>query len=121
MYLTGHRQYTFRTEGDYDYRYGSGVMIGASPGVFLAERRASTLGMHLNVTGEFDERDHHQGYLVADSGMREVLAGPDLTFSWRGILTDEIGIELPVWQDGHAMHLATGARAHTGVSVRSET
>lgn len=117
-YLTGHGQYTFRTEGDYGYRYGSGVMFGAGPGVFLVERGPSTLGVHLNLTGQFDERDHHQGYLVSDSGMRELLLGPDLTCSWRGRLTGELGAEVPVWQDSHGRHLATDVRIHSGVSVR---
>jgi hypothetical protein len=118
FYLTGHGQYVLRTEGDHGYRYGSGGMFGGGPGAFLIDRAAGTLGLHLNVSGELNERDHHRGVLVEDSGMREITAGPDLTFSWRNRVTGEIGVELPVWRDSPGTHLATNLRGHAGVSVR---
>lgn len=118
LYLTGHGQYTWRTEGDHGYRYGSGGMFGAGPGVFLLDRPGGTLGLHLNTSGEFNQRDRHRGVLVEDSGMREITAGPDLTFSWLGRVTGEIGVEFPLWRESRGTHLATNARGHAGMSVR---
>lgn len=118
FYLTGHGQYALRTAGDHGYRYGSGGMFGGGPGFFVIDGGAGTLGLHLNVSGELNERDHHRGVLVEDSGMRELTAGPDLTFSWRNRVTGEIGVELPVWRDSPGTHLATTLRGHAGVSVR---
>jgi hypothetical protein len=111
-------QYAIRTKGDFDYRYANDLIWSGGPGVYLVLESEWTLSMQMNVSGEYKPRDTFQGDKAEDTGMKAVYLGPELSVSWQGKLSAEMGVDFSVDIENTALQLVPDYRAHAGVTWR---
>lgn len=117
-FVSANVQYAIRTKGDFDYRYANDLIWSGGPGVYLVLESEWTLSMQLNVSGENKPRDTFQGDKAEDTGMKAVYLGPELSVSWQGKLSAEMGVDFSVDIENTALQLVPDYRARAGVTWR---
>ena len=117
-FVSANVQYAIRTKGDFDYRYANDLIWSGGPGVYLVLESEWTLSMQMNVSGEYKPRDTFQGDKAEDTGMKAVYLGPELSVSWQGKLSAEMGVDFSVDIENTALQLVPDYRAHAGVTWR---
>jgi len=117
-FVSANVQYAIRTKGDFDYRYANDLIWSGGPGVYLVLESEWTLSMQMNVSGEYKPRDTFQGDKAEDTGMKAVYLGPELSVSWQGKLSAEMGVDFSVDIENAALQLVPDYRAHAGVTWR---
>ncbi len=83
-------QYTFRTEGDYDYRFANDLIFSASPGYYIMLDHDFTLAAAVSLSGEFKGKDTQYGNKVTGSAYSNLYLGPTFFIT----SDDKIGLEL---------------------------
>ena len=117
-FVSANVQYAIRTKGDFDYRYANDLIWSGGPGVYLVLESEWTLSMQMNVSGEYKPRDTFQGDKAEDTGMKAVYLGPELSVSWQGKLSAEMGVDFSVDIENTALQLVPDYRARAGVTWR---
>lgn len=100
---TAAAEYAIRTEGDYEYRYANELSWNIKPGAFLLLSPERTLRLQCAVHGAEKGKDKFRGESAEDTGMREVLVGPELSFSCKGSIVGTVGADLPVYMNNTAL------------------
>ena len=118
LFVSANAQYTIRTKGDFDYRYANDLTWWGGPGVFLALNEDYTIALQINVSGETKGRDTFQGQKADDTGITSVFLGPQISLTWTGRLSAELGADLPVSVDNTALQSVPDFRVRAAVNWR---
>ncbi len=118
MFVNANIQYSIRTKGDFDYRFANDLIWSGGPGVYLVLENKWTLSVQLNVSGENKPRDIFQGGKAEDTGIRAVYFGPEVSATWQGKLSAELGADFPVDIENTALQIVPDYRVRAGVTWR---
>ena len=118
VFLTGGIQYTLRSRGYIDYRYANDMSWYFKPGGYLWLSHNGTLGLQLAISGEHKGKDDLAGISAEDTGVTALFIGPDITFTWKGNLSAELGTEIPVVMNNTALQLVPDYRVKAALTWR---
>jgi hypothetical protein len=118
LYVSGALQYTIRSRGDFDYRYANDLSWHLKPGYYLWLSHQGTLGMQFLASGEVKGKDDLAGATAEDTGVTSVFVGPELSFTWKELLSAELGAEFPVLNDNTSLQLVPDYRIKAAVTWR---
>lgn len=88
--------YTFRTEGDDDYRYGDDLTWSAVLGYFAWLEDEDSLLLGVSLGGEWKEKDKQNGIKDNDTEIRSLVAGPRLEWRIGSRWLADLALELPL-------------------------
>lgn len=89
-------QYTFRNEGDFDYKFADDFVWDFGPGVYLLSSHASSLAARLVLSGEQKSSDKRDGAVQQDSKLSNFYLGPQLLFTLGEGWVGELGFDMLV-------------------------
>ncbi len=118
LFVSGAVQYTIRSRGDFDYRYANDLAWHLKPGAYLWLSHKGTLGLQLALSGEDKGKDDLAGVKAEDTGMTSVFIGPEFSFTWKELLSAELGAEFPVVSDNSALQLVPDYRVKAALTYR---
>lgn len=118
LFFTAGTQYAIRTCGDFGYRYANDLSWAAGPGAYLVFGEEFTLGLQAGVSGESKGRDRFRGESAEDTAITAVYVGPRLSLSWKGRLSAEAGVSLPVDIQNSALQSVPDYRVQAGLVWR---
>lgn len=87
-------QYTFRTEGSFDYTFADDIVWSVGPGYYLVLDHQDSLAARLALTGEFKGSDHLQGEKVAGSRISNLYVGPELLFTVTNAVSGQLALDM---------------------------
>ncbi|MCO6432519.1 MAG: hypothetical protein J5J00_16820 [Deltaproteobacteria bacterium] len=74
-------QYTFRTEGDYDYEFADDLLWSIAAGYYIFLEDESTVAVTAAISGDHKEQDELAGADVPGSQFSNIYVGPQLLFT----------------------------------------
>lgn len=92
-------QYTFTTEGDFDYEFANNLLWDTGPGYYLSLDHDLTILTRVALAGEQKPTDKQNGQLVADSAVSNIYLGPQIVAILYDKLALEIGADFRVSKD----------------------
>jgi hypothetical protein len=111
-------QYYLRTRGESDFEFGDELMLSGGPGAFLILARTCTLSLQANGGYDTIARDELLGRLSDRTGSTAWYLGPLLTFTWRDLLSANLGIDIPLHIQNNGFQSLPDYRLHAGLSFR---
>jgi hypothetical protein len=105
VFLGASAQYTIRSKGDFDYQFANDLTWSGGPGALLVLNERFTLSLQANVSGETKDKDDFQGAKADDTGITSIYLGPEILLTWRGKLSAEFGVDVPVRIDNTALQI----------------
>lgn len=114
----GEVQYTRRTRGDFDYRFGDDVQWSVGAGRYLLLTDDHTLSAMLHVSGESKDFDDLDGETKDDNKSRIVTVGPQLQYSHGARYSVDLRADLPVENYGSEVQTLPGYRLRLAVLTR---
>ena len=118
FFFTAETQYAIRTRGDFGYRFANDLTWSGGPGYYLVFGEDLTIAVQANVSGESKGRDRFRGEKAEDTGLTAVFLGPHLSVSWKGKLSAEVSVALPVDIQNSALQSVPDYRVHGGLVWR---
>ena len=118
LFFTAGTQYAIRTRGDFGYRYANDLSWAGGPGTYLVFGEEFTLGLQASISGESKGRDRFRGESAEDTAITAVYVGPRLSLSWKGRLSAEAGVSLPVDIQNSALQSVPDYRVQAGLVWR---
>jgi len=118
LFVSGAVQYAIRSRGDFDYRYANDLSWHLKPGGYLWLSHLGSLGLQLAAYGEVKGKDDLAGVTAEDTGITSVFVGPELSFTWKELVSAELGAEFPVVSDNTALQLVPDYRLKGAVTWR---
>lgn len=92
-------QYTFRTEGDFGYRFANDLVWDVGPGYYISLDHELTVAARIAVSGEYKPLDKQNGALAENSKVSNVYVGPQILLTAFEDLSVEVGVEARVSRD----------------------
>jgi len=117
FFFTADTQFTFRSEGDYEYRFANDLSWRGGPGFYLVRNPQTIVGLQLAVSGEHKDLDRFQGQPAEDTGITSVFLGPRVVVS-HGKLSGELAVELPVSINNTALQIVPDYRLQASFGMR---
>lgn len=114
--LSANLQYTYRTEGDYEYRYGNDFQWDVGPGYYAVLEHEHTLLVRLKASGEYKAEDEILGVEIGGSDDRTVFLGPELIYTGQGSFSARLSLELPLITESAADQVAPRFRTLLNLS-----
>lgn len=111
-------QYTFRQEGDYDYRFADDIVWSVGPGYYVHAEDDTTVGLRLATNGEYKGRDELNSQEVPASELSTVYVGPELIIFGSGCASGELAFDTPVAVSSSDSTIVPRYRVRGGVTVR---
>jgi hypothetical protein len=96
LFLTGAMQYAVRSEGAFGYQFANDWTWIGGPGVYLLLGDRHTLALQAVVSGESKGQDTVNGGATDDTAVTSVFLGPQITYTWSGRLSAQVGADVPV-------------------------
>lgn len=118
LFATAAMQYAIRTEGDFEYRFANDLTWLGGPGYFVLLTHDTSLGLQAVLSGETKGKDTQAGQPANDTAITALYVGPGLSFTWRGSLGAEVGVDLPVYQHDSSLQLVPDVRVRGGLTWR---
>lgn len=69
-------QYTFKTEGSFNYKFADDIIFYAAPGVNVLSSEEFSMSLHYMMSGEFKNADTLSGKKVSESAYSNLFMGP---------------------------------------------
>lgn len=85
-------QYTFRTEGDYNYQFGNEALVRAGAGYYVRE----SIWAGAELSGEWRDKDELHGVAQEGSDKKAVYAGPAVRMGFGKALAVSAAIDVPI-------------------------
>jgi hypothetical protein len=95
-FLTANVQYAIRSEGSFHHQYANDLTWSGGPGAYLLLKDDYTVALQGLVSGETKGKDTFSGVDDSDSAETLVYVGPQVNFTWKGKLSAQFGVDLPV-------------------------
>lgn len=111
-------QYSFRTEGDFDYRFANDLVWSSAVGRFLLLEDEYSLALKAGFSGEHKGRDTFEGNKAKGSELSNVYAGPEMSISWGNALSGELGLDLPLYRDDTTAYVRPEYRIRANLVYR---
>jgi hypothetical protein len=108
-------QYTFRTEGDYNYEYADDLLWDVGPGYYLHLEHDDSVSLKLVLSGEYKRKDLIDGAREGDTRLRSMFIGPALSAHFSG-LHGELAWFIPVDIDNSGTQAVADYRIKASVS-----
>jgi hypothetical protein len=89
-------QYAIRSEGSFNHQYANDLTWSGGPGAYLVLADDYTVALQGLVSGETKGKDTFSGVDDGDSAETLVYVGPQVNITWKGKLSAQIGVDLPV-------------------------
>ena len=118
LFLNGAVQYAARTEGDFGHQYANDLTWSGGPGVYLALTDEFTLALQALVSGETKGKDTFNGVPDGDSAESIAYAGSQLSFTWQGKMSLQVGADLPVSIQNSGLQAVPDYRVHAAFTWR---
>ena len=115
-FLGANVQYTIRSKGDFDYRFANDLTWSGGPGVYLFLEDDFTLALQAVVSGEHKGLDTFRGGPADDTGVTAVYLGPQISLTWKGHLSAELGLDLPMTINNTALQTVPDYRVRGGLT-----
>ena len=113
---TGEIQYMFRSRGAVGYRFANDLHWDAGLGSYLFLEDRYTVALQLKGSGLYKKRDTLAGMPMDDTGMTALFLGPDLIWTWKMLVSANVGADFPVLLHNTALQLVPDWRLRTAVS-----
>jgi hypothetical protein len=114
----GSVQYTYRTEGDYDYRYADLLIWDLGVGRYLYVSEEGTVAFRMNLLGEAKGMDQMNGSEVVDTGITSMFYGPEVNFTVGEKFFGLLALDLPAFVDNTGTMLVQDYRFRMAVMYR---
>jgi hypothetical protein len=117
LFFQADAQYTYRTKGDYQYRFANDFSWSGGPGFDFIRRPKTTVGLQFVISGETKGYDEFEGQPDTDTGVTSLFLGPRILASagrWNG----EVSVDLPVIMNTTSFQTAPTYRVRAGFSFR---
>jgi len=111
-------QYTFRTEGDFDYKFGNDLVAELGPGVFVALHDDYTTALRVVFSSEYKWGDDQNSSEVDYTKVYNLFLGPQVIVTASDHLIMQIGVDLPVYRDESDTTIIPRWRMRAGVTYR---
>jgi hypothetical protein len=118
FFATASMQYSLRTKGDFNYRFGDDLTWSAGPGFMLVAKEKFTASLQARASGEYKMKDDVRGLTDPDSGMTSVFVGPQLEVSWNEKYNLSVGADLPVHVNATSFQSVPDYRVRAAFTVR---
>lgn len=115
--MMGAIQYTFRTEGDYNYKFADDLLFDFGPGYYFSLQDDFTAAARIVLTGEFKKQDHSNDELVKGSGYSNLFLGPEVVFTFLNSMF-RAGIDFRVTSDEADADVMPDTRFRSGLTWR---
>jgi hypothetical protein len=99
-------QYTARTEGENNFRFGDTAVVQGAPGYLFAVSGPNSLGLFANTTFKYSGEAEQDGDTVENTGQKTLSVGPELLFTVRDAFSATVGVNFPVYRDVNGRQLA---------------
>ena len=117
-FFTADVQYGIRSKGDHDYRYANDFSWSAGPGFYLKDDAELTVAVQCVCSGEAKGKDEFRGERAEDTALTAVYLGPKFSGTWRGRISADVELGIPVNIDNSALQIVPDYRVRAGVSVQ---
>ena len=94
--ISGNAQYTYRQEGDFEYRYGNDFQWDVGPSYYALLEHDLTLLVRLRLSGEYKDDDEILGVNIDGSDEQNVFLGPELIYTGGSHFSAKASFELPL-------------------------
>ncbi len=111
-------QYTYRTEGDFGYRYADDLLWSVSAGRYLLLDEGGTIALRANLIGEYKGKDRQHGEIDDSTGRTSLLAGPQLDITLRDKVFGLFAVDLPITVNNTGEQLTADYRLRMALTVR---
>ena len=118
LFFTAGMQYAIHSRGDFDYEFADDLTWSGGPGAYLVFNENWIVGLQANVSGEHKGKDNLAGQKADDTALTAVYLGPQLSVTWKGRLTAEVGAAWPVHLDNSATQIVPDYRITGALSWR---
>jgi len=116
--VAGSLQYTYRTEGDYDYRYADLLTWDLGFGRYFYTADAGTVALRFNLLGEAKGMDQLNGRDMVDTGVTALFYGPELNFTVGQQVFGLLALDLPAFIDNTETMVVQDYRLRMAVMYR---
>lgn len=116
--LLGTMQYTVRSEGDFQYRFGNDTVWSVGPGRYVMLNDENSLALRVAVSGEQKPSDRRDGALVSNSRFSNIFVGPELLFTLGRDLSGIVGLDVRVGGVDRYAEIVTEYRLRTSLGYR---
>lgn len=84
-------QYTYRTEGDFNYRFADDLLWSSGAGYYLYLDHSFNCAGLITISGESKAKDKQDGQIVSGSQISNLYVGPQLIFTFNQNLGFDLG------------------------------
>jgi hypothetical protein len=116
LFLNASVQYAIRTKGEIGYQFANDLTWSGGPGIYLVLNHKYTLLLQAVASGENKGKDTFQHASADDTAVTAVYLGPQVTFTWGGNLSAQVGVDLPLSIDNSAFQIVPSYRVRTSVN-----
>lgn len=116
--FTTDAQYTIRSEGAHNYRYGNDFIWNAGSGYFLHLEDEKAAVLSLNLGGEYKEHDESSGKREDETKIKSVLIGLELLVTVKDNLSFKAGLEVPLDINNTGTQLVMAYRLRAALNYR---
>jgi hypothetical protein len=115
---TANVQYIFRTEGRFDYRYANDLNWDTGIGGFLALDHDYSIGLKVNLSGEYKPEDKHDGESLSDTYTKTLFIGPEVFLTLGESLSLSTALDLPLDIENKSLQVAQTSRLRFALTYR---
>ena len=110
--------YTFRTGGDFGYRYDNDFMWRSGVGYYFLSSHTTTLYGKVSLSGEYKGKDEASGDRQDDTGIRALFWGPSIGATFGDSLSAELGGEFPLDINNTGLQAVASYRIKAALTYR---
>jgi hypothetical protein len=110
--------YTFRTGGDFGYRYDNDFMWRSGVGYYFLSSHTTTLYGKVSLSGEYKGKDEASGVRQDDTGIRSLFWGPSIGATFGDSLSAELGGEFPLDINNTGLQAVASYRIKAALTYR---
>lgn len=111
-------QYTYRTEGSFNYEFADDVVWSFGPGYYLLVEEKYSLATRAVLSGEHKGKDKLNNERLSRSQIGNIYVGPEVILSWKNYLLFDLGADFLISDTGKDSLITPDFRVRSGVSYR---
>ena len=111
-------QYTFRTEGDFDYQFANDFIWDFGPGYYLLTEHNNTLALRAALSGEKKGLDQKDDKHVSGSKIDNLYLGPQILFTLSDNISGDLGFDFRISGNEADSAVLPEYRVRTGIAYK---
>jgi len=116
--LLASTQYTYRTEGSFNYEFADDVVWTFGPGYYPIVEESYSVATRAVLSGEHKGKDKLNNESLSRSQIGNIYAGPEVILSWKNYLLFDLGGDFLISDTGKDALISPDFRIRSGVSYR---